>query len=383
MVVTRTVYVAAGGGGDAIAAYALHVARSPDVRPVIATFAWDRLMIDPIPGPRALDDFEGLTAIDDLNSAFAPATYPRPPAGSTLPRLSGELEATLVLLDPSRGAIGLRDQLRSLVRTMDAARIEIVDVGGDALAAGHEPGLSSPLADALALAGCSDQGVPVEVRVIGAGLDGELPASTVLDYVRLLGGTRAQRLSADEATTIMPVLDWHPSEATALTAAAALGLRGTVEIREHGHVVDLADTSPDVFAVDHARLLAHSATATALIRTRTLDEAEEAVRSICGRSELDHERSKAERRRSSTTPAPQLDDLVATVYRYSADAQRRGIDYLTFRRLAEVAGLTAKDATRLRQRLIVEQPERYVPPLWSIRPGHLAAGAPAGQARRR
>jgi len=266
---------------------------------------------------------------------------------------------------------------------MDADRIEIVDVGGDALAAGHEPGLSSPLADALALAGCSDQRVPVEVRVIGAGLDGELPASTVLDYVRLLGGTRAQRLSADEATTIMPVLDWHPSEATALTAAAALGLRGTVEIREHGHVVDLADTSPDVFAVDHARLLAHSATATALIHTRTLDEAELAVRSICGRSELDHERSKAERRRSSTTPAPQLDDLVATVYRYSADAQRRGIDYLTFRRLAEVAGLTAKDATRLRQRLIAEQPERYVPPLWSIRPGHLAEGAPACQARRR
>ena len=360
-------YVAAGGGGDAIAAWALHWARFPRVHPVIATFAWDRLMIDPVPGPRSVDDFNGLAPIDDVNVAFTPESLPKPPAGSALPRLASELHATFVLLDPRRGATGLRNQLRSLVRTTNTARIEVIDVGGDALAAGHEACLSSPLADALALAGTSDQDIPVEVRVIGAGLDGELPTSTILDYIDSMGGVHVQRLSTNDASKVMPVLDWHPSEATALTCAAALGLRGTVEIREHGHLVELTDTSPDVFAIDHGRVLAHSATARALRSSQTLDEAEQAIRSVCGRSELDHERRKADRRGGSTMPIPPLDELVVTVNRYCAEAQQRGIDYVTFRRLAEVAGLGANDATRLRHRLIEEQPERYLPPLWSVR----------------
>ena len=365
--VTPPVYVAAGGGGDAIAAWALHSAQWPGVRPVIATFAWDRLMIDPIPGPRSADDFDGLAPIDDLNLAFTPRSLPKPPAGSTMPRLASELDATFVLLDPRCGVTGLRDQLRSLVRTMSAARIVVVDVGGDALAAGHEPGLSSPLADALAVAAASDQHVPIEVHVVGVGLDGELPTSTILDYLVSMNGVHVQRLSADDARQVLPVLDWHPSEATALSCAAALGLRGTVEIREQGHVVELADTSPDVFAVDHGRVLAHSATARALQSSQTLDEAEQAVRAVCGRSELDHERRKADHRRSSTAPIPPLDELVVTVNHYCAEAHQRGVDYVTFRRLAEVTGLAASDAARLRHRLIVEQPARYLPPLWSVR----------------
>jgi len=45
------VFVAAGGGGDALATAMLHFAMtggSDDA--VIATYAWDRLLIDPLPG---------------------------------------------------------------------------------------------------------------------------------------------------------------------------------------------------------------------------------------------------------------------------------------------------------------------------------------------
>ena len=52
-----SMYVAAGGGGDVIGALMLHAARGIVSRPVIATYAWDRLLVDPLPGLRAATDF--------------------------------------------------------------------------------------------------------------------------------------------------------------------------------------------------------------------------------------------------------------------------------------------------------------------------------------
>ena len=329
-------------------------------------------MVDPLPGPRAASDFDGLVAVDELNKAFAATTRPIPPAGSTMPRLASELDGMFVLLDPSHGANGLRRQLRSLVRTTGADSIEIVDVGGDVVASGDEPSLMSPLADALALAATDGQDVPVQVRVVGAGLDGELPAPSVHRIIQALSGEPVGRFDEDQALAIMPVLDWHPSEATALTAAAALGLRGKVEIREHGHLVELIDDSPTVFAVPHRRALAQSAPARAVDDSQTLDDAEHAVREVCGRSELDQERRKAANRRR-TQRHGLTDKVVNAAHAYCAQAQQRGIGYVTFRRLAEVVGLDANDARELRTRLIAEQPERYRPPLWSVQP----AGMPA------
>src|SRR5689334_8326554 len=101
--------VAAGGGGDAIAAAMLAQA-VPDTNAVgIATMAWDRMIVDPLPGPRSVSDFTGL---DERNGhlVVTPGTRPVLPAGSTLPRLAAELPLPLVLLDPTDAAVGLRAQ---------------------------------------------------------------------------------------------------------------------------------------------------------------------------------------------------------------------------------------------------------------------------------
>ncbi|MGH9217468.1 MAG: DUF1152 domain-containing protein, partial [Acidimicrobiales bacterium] len=46
-------FVAAGGGGDAITAAVLApILSASDQPPVIMTYSWDRLLIDPLPGPR-------------------------------------------------------------------------------------------------------------------------------------------------------------------------------------------------------------------------------------------------------------------------------------------------------------------------------------------
>lgn len=326
-------------------------------------------MIDPIPGPRSSSDFDGLEPYDDQNEAFRPETRPKPPAGSTLPRLASAIDATLVLLDASLGAVGLRKQIRSIARTATADYIELIDVGGDVLAHGDEPSLRSPLADALALAATHGQDAPVDVRVTGAGVDGELPEAAVLAYAHALDGVDAQRLTSEDARRIMPILEWHPSEATALTAAAARGLRGTVEIRDSGHAVELTDDTPVVFRVDHARAFVHNKGAQAVHDTTTLDAAETAVHEVCGTSELDHERRKAAARRHPThRQASAPDELIDAAQGYCDSAASRGIDFVTFRRIAEVLELEAREASSLRRQLIARAPDRYTPPLWSVRP---------------
>jgi hypothetical protein len=282
-----------------------------------------------------------------------------------MPQLAASIPTTLVLLDPSNGAVGLRRQLRSLTHTTNVEQIVVLDVGGDILGTGDEQTLRSPLADALVLAASDEQAVPVDVQVVGAGLDGELAATTVHDYERVLGGQYVHRLTRARAQDILRILEWHPSEATALTAGAAMELRGKAEIRQDGQIVELTDRSTDVCSVDHSRALGHSRPAQAVHDSRSLDEAEEAVRAVCGRSELDQERIKSKARRADV--APRAMSQVATAARtYCQEAHSRGIDYVTFRRLAEVTGLDATHARDLRQWLITDDPDRYRPPLWSV-----------------
>src|ERR1700722_16434847 len=104
--------VAAGGGGDAIAAFML-ASRDRVARPVIATWAWDRLMIDPLPGPRSKGEFDGLTNPAPDVYVVNAATRPIAPAGSALPRLAAELDAEVLLLDPSKGCKGLSRQIQA------------------------------------------------------------------------------------------------------------------------------------------------------------------------------------------------------------------------------------------------------------------------------
>ena len=342
-----SVYVAAGGGGDALAAAILHRALRGRDPATILTYAWDRLSVDPLPGPRAVGDFDDLRPLDGGNFAFTADTKPRPPSGSTLPRLAAELPDTLVLLDPTGGAVGMRQQVARLVESVGANAVTVVDVGGDAIARGDEPGLRSPLADALSLAACTDLPVPVTVLVAGPGLDGELSEAQVLDAV---DRPPAFRLRPDDIEPFRQILDWHPSEATALLAAAAIGLRGRVEIRDAGLVVPLTDTSATVYALPLDDALALNKLAAAISATTSLDDAEQVTRDTCGFSEIDYERTEGTAHRHASRPTT----ITADDRRRDppARARRRHTGTstsLTFRRLAEAVRLGPKAASDLRR----------------------------------
>ncbi|MFF3463869.1 DUF1152 domain-containing protein [Streptomyces sp. NPDC002619] len=355
--------VAAGGGGDAVASAMLHAALYGDEdQAVILTYAWDRLLVDPVPGPRGADNFRGLEPLTHSVRSVPAKAQPIAPAGSTLPRLAAELPHTFALLDPHHGAEGITRQLEELADYLAATSIDLLDVGGDILARGDEPTLKSPLADALTLAACCQVNAPIRLLIAGPGLDGEIPP----DDLRPLLGSLVHTFTAKDVEVIGNVLEWHPSEATAMLAATARGARGICEVRDAGLPVPLTDEDPTVHEVDLDDAVSRNSLARAIMTTATLEEAEAYSREICGFSEIDYERNKAAW--LTEQPPTELDaaDVLSRLDEFQAEARARGVTHTTFRHITEALNLSGSQRGELRQLLISSCPEQYAAPLWRI-----------------
>jgi hypothetical protein len=276
--VTRALLVAGGGSGDAITAAALRRVLDLDGGPVVLTYSWDRLLVDPLPGPRTAADFVGLgrPAPDVLQ--VTPTTTPVAPAGSSLPRLAAELPARLLLLDPSAGAVSMATQVAAAAAHAGAGEVVVVDVGGDVLTDGRDFGLRSPLADQLAVAACLRAGLPTRLVMTGLGVDGEIEPPVLRERLARFGGDRIGRLADPDLADVRRVFGWHPSEASGLLVAAVAGCRGRVEVRDAGDLVPLGDDTPDVHAVDLKAAASHLPAAE-LVATSSLDQA---VRLVLG-----------------------------------------------------------------------------------------------------
>lgn len=360
---TPALYVAAGGGGDAIAATLLTTHETGDAKPYVATFAWDRLLIDPLPGPRSLDDFDGLTWHAPTVAEITPATTPRAPSGSTLPRLADEIHARLFLLDPHLGAVGIAQQLNATAAHLGCSHLVLVDVGGDIIGRGNELGLRSPLADSLALIACALTELPCRVVITGAGLDGELTEAEVIKRCHEHGAQQSGHISAQDAAAFRPLLNWHPSEVTGLLLAAATGYRGVVEVRDTGLPVPLTDASTHLYELPITSLTDANLFADGLAPSTSLAEVEDAISAVCGNTEIDYERCKAQR----LTPPNQYQKPTRSMLdEISTKAKVRGADYLTTRRIAELLRIRGDHLEDLSNDLRSITTARYDPPLWSV-----------------
>lgn len=359
----RTLIVAAGGGGDAITGAALAGRLAPTGQAVVMTYSWDRLMIDPMPGPRTVADFRGLRELAPGVVEILATTRPISPAGSSLPRLAAELPARLILLDPSRGAAGMAAQIGATADYFHLDDVVLIDVGGDAITNGVDPGLRSPLADQLALAACVCTGIPTRLLIAGPGLDGELPEAIIDERLGLLDAESIPNLTAADIASVRDVFTWHPSEASGLLAAAANGCRGLVEVRDAGDQVALTDSTTELRTVDAKRATTMTP-ACHLGESASLSEAENIIRDTTGISEIEYETRKAARLDQRRAHLLTKDDLVA-IDQHARRARERGADFISVRRLAELLGATTLDTfAGLADLLAAHRRSSYAPSLY-------------------
>ncbi|MGH4016069.1 MAG: DUF1152 domain-containing protein [Pseudonocardiaceae bacterium] len=358
-----TLVIAAGGGGDAITGSALAGPLGLAAPPVVMTYSWDRLMIDPLPGPRTAHDFTGLHQIAPHILEVLPTTEPIRPAGSALPRLAADLPARLLLLDPAGGAVQMAAQISAAAHYFHADNIALIDVGGDALTDGADPGLRSPLADQLALAACVRNGLPSQLLIAAPGIDGELSLTTIHARLDQLGARQLIDLTSTDLAPLRPIFDWHPSEASGLLAAAATGRRGRVEVRDAGNHIELTETTPALFTVN-AKAALEVTPAAQLTDSQSFDDAEAIIREATGISEIRYETDKAARLRTRRAHHLTPDDL-PEIDRQAQHAHQRGADFISIRRLSELLGASTLDTfSTLSDLLATKRPKRYEPSLY-------------------
>jgi hypothetical protein len=296
----RPLVLGIGGGGDVVGALATAEAcRLQGAEPVVGGVTWERRPIDPQPGPRAESEIEGARHLAPGVMAASPATRVRETgvlfAESRMAELLGE---ETVLVDATFGPSQLADGLAEAAGALDSDLIVFVDVGGDALAHGDEPGLASPLCDAVLLAAAArlaENGSPVLGGIFGIGCDGELRPVEVLARLAEVGAegglAGARGLTPAVVERLEEAVRAVPTEASAQALRCFHGETGPAAIRQGRRTVELSPAGALTFYFDPVAALRSAARlAAAVIDARDLEHANEILHGLGVHTELDYER---------------------------------------------------------------------------------------------
>jgi hypothetical protein len=330
----RRVLVASGGSGDLVSALALAHLPSRYQTVAYATAIWERAALDPRPGPRDRRAVSGLRRT--AHGALITGRTTIPGGWSPLPRLVATRGIRLYYLDVTAGTVGLARQLSEIVSGERADMVELVDAGGDILAAGHEPGLCSPALDAMMLAATDLAGIPALVTAIGLGLDGELTRPEWEQRRARLRSVAETWMPSAVADHEYARLSWFPSEASLLMLLAARGNRGVVAIHPSRPPVQLARETTLACTYDAGEVAKSGILAELVAGTSSFAEVDSRLRGAGLVSELAHEQAGA----PPSQRIPGREEFVRTLAGLSPPAT-----HLSLRALAKL--LSARTRTRL------------------------------------
>ncbi len=271
-----------------------HAARALGLETVIGGLTWERRPVDPLPGPRRLDELEHSRRLNDAVAIAGPDTTG--PGGFRFAesRVAALIAEDVLLVDPNPGPPAVGAGIGDAARQLGCDHVVLLDVGGDVLAHGDEPGLGSPLADAVLLAAADSIGLPTTGAVFGVGCDGELTPTEVharLTEVSDAGGSRgALRLDAEAVEQLVRAVAEVPTEASAMALRCALGETGEATIRDGRRTVQLTSGGGEIFLFDPEVAMRTAARLAAAVRAaRSLREANDILTRMGVRTELDYE----------------------------------------------------------------------------------------------
>jgi hypothetical protein len=305
----RPLVIGMGGGGDVAGALATAEAlRLYDgAEPLLGGLTWERRPIDPVAGPRRADEIEAGWELAPGILLAGPHTRVR---GREVffaeSRMAAYLGRPTVLIDIHGGPAAIAGGLGRAITSLGRDLTVFIDVGGDVLAQGDEPGLRSPLCDAVMLAVAqrlAAAGHPVLLGVFGIGCDSELTVSEVLQRISWVaaadGLCGVRGLTEPVAARVEESLALVPTEASAQAIRAFRGASGTVSIRGGARSFELSSAAAQTTFLDVAATFASvGRLARALMDAGSLEEANDALHALGVRTELDLER------RAPETPEP-------------------------------------------------------------------------------
>ncbi len=271
-----------------------HAVRARGGQVVVGGTTWERRPIDPRPGPRRLDEITGARPLNRATALAGAQTRGPGDVRFAESRMAEALGEPVLLVDPNPGPDAVGDGLADAARRLDCDLVVLVDVGGDVLAHGDEPGLASPLCDAVLLAGApriEAAGLRVTGAVFGPCCDGELTVEELLarlaEVAEAGGLLGAWGLTPEALAELEGIAAAIPTEASAQALACARGARGRAPIRGGRRQAPLSPLGAVTFFFDPRAATASAARAArAVAGARDLAEADERLWVMGVRSEL-------------------------------------------------------------------------------------------------
>jgi hypothetical protein len=300
----RALVVGVGGGGDVVGA--LVTARFLEFCGLefrLGGLSWERSVYDPLPGPRTVEEVENVRPIHRRAWLANAETKTKTGVYFAESRMAAVRGEEILLIDINGGVDGVVEGLESALKEFQADLLVGVDVGGDSLAEGHEPGLRSPLADAVMLAAYVElekRGVSTLWAMFGYGSDGELTVEEIeaaLARLAKAGGLLgAWGLTAPMADELEQVVKTVRTEASAIPLDCARGAWGERSMRQDLRKVRLTPLMGLTFFISTRVLFdTLSQPARAVAASASLEAANDALHKIGVKSELDLEREKQAR----------------------------------------------------------------------------------------
>lgn len=262
--------------------------------------SWERWVIDPLPGPRSLEQVQDVRPLHRYAWIANPKSRTSTGVFFAESKMAEYLGKEVLLVDINGGVQGVVEALETALKELQADLLVGVDVGGDSLAQGGEPGLRSPLADSVMLAAYVElekRGQRTLWGMFGYGSDGEMTVDEIenaLNKVAKGGGLLgAWGLTDKMVSELEEVIRRVPTEASAIPVESARGGWGEKRIRPDKRIVKLTPLTMLTFYLSPS-IVFHtlSRPAQALQRSKSLEEANEALHSLGLKTEFDLERER-------------------------------------------------------------------------------------------
>ncbi|MHA1333090.1 MAG: DUF1152 domain-containing protein [Candidatus Odinarchaeia archaeon] len=274
----KALLIGIGGGGDILGTIPTRNLLSlTGVETVLAGLTWERVVNDPKPGPRKLEEIINCTKIAETVAIANEKTRTYDGVFFQASRLSKVLNEETLLIDINKGVVGVVNGLNRAITQLNVDLVIGIDVGGDVAAEGTEKELKSPLADNMMLAALANLKVKTLIGIFAPGCDGELTLQQLSkrfsEIAENKGFVGAKGLTERDIEIMENALKHVITEASALPLKAAKGFSGRYLIRDGRRSVDLSIFSTLTFYFKTEILYQMSKIAPMLKNTSSFHEA--------------------------------------------------------------------------------------------------------------
>ncbi len=281
-----------GGGGDIVSTIPVaSFLRKLGCDVLHGTVVWDRIVVDPKPGPRGIEELKNVEVVNDTVAIAREETRTVDGVTPNAAR-AAKMLGKVVAIDVTKGAKKLAEGLRDFGEKFGVQLFVGVDAGGDAIATGYESGVRSPLSDSLCVAALKM--VDGIVAVFGFGSDGELRSEELLlnmsELVKMGGFLGCSSMGYEDYVAMKRLAEVVVTEASYLPLLGFEGFFGFKKLRK-GRTAFVSLLCTLTFYFSASSVYELNEAAKIVIEAESIEDANERLNKNGILTELDFERA--------------------------------------------------------------------------------------------